>query len=170
MELYISYSDNLDLSVKFVTFYNSLLDPALSDKEIRLVACLVLYNIKYIEDGVKDKETRLELINTKKTKEAIKQELNIATSQELENYLSKIKKKDVFNSGLFSKITKLQDIETFNIKYIKKHDSIPSTHRQDNQESSREEQHIPETSLPDVQLPIIRDEEEDEGARDHHFA
>jgi hypothetical protein len=158
MKLLIKYIDNEDLAVKFVTCYNSLLNPSLSEKEIKLVSILILYNVKYIQDGVKDFETRLDLINTKKNKEAIRTKLEMKP-QELENYLSKIKKKDIFDTQLFKGISSLEDLKLLHINY----GNIPSTHRQDIPSSLPKEQPKQETGESNLQMlspePFKPDEE-----------
>lgn len=150
MKLLIRYINDEDLAVKFVTCYNSLLSPSLSEKEIKLTALLILYNVKYIQDGVKDFETRLDLIATKKTKETLRTKLGMKT-QELENYISKIKKKDIFNTQLFKGINSLEDLKLLHINY-KLDDSISSPHRQDIPTGLPKEQPNQETGEANLQM------------------
>lgn len=147
MKLLIRYSGEEDLAFKFVTCYNSLLSPSLSEKEIRLVSIIILLNIKYIQDGVKDFETRLDLISTKKTKESIREKLNMKT-QELENYLSKIKKKDIFNTQLFKGIKSIDDLKLLHINY----DSIQSSPREVVQSSLPKEQYQSASGQENLQM------------------
>ena len=135
MVLGISYTDDLDLIIKFIGCYNFMLEPSLSDKEIQLTAALIQQNIKYIENGVKDPETRLDLMFTKKSKEAIREALGFK-QQELENYIAKIKKKDVFKTKLFTQITNIKDLFQLQFNYVR----IQSPYTPNSQESSQETQ------------------------------
>jgi hypothetical protein len=119
MELNIPVSNSLDNVRKFIKVFNSIKgcsNVPLSDKEIEIAAIILFDNFRLIADNIKDLETRMEVLFTKKNKEKLRNSIEFS-QPDFETYLSKLRKKGFFESAIL-KVHNINDLKVLKINYV----------------------------------------------------